>query len=123
EGRRCAVNQVLYHLGERGVEWALAGLCRDNGIALMAYSPFGEGALLQDGQLAGIASAVRATPSQVALAWLLQQDRIIAIPQSSNRAHVIENRRATSLRLSAATCRKLDAAFPPPSSARPLAVI
>ena len=123
EGRRCAVNQVLYHLGERGIEWALADLCRDHGIALMAYSPFGEGVLLQDTQLARIARSVRTTPSQVALAWLLQNDGVIAIPQTSERAHVIENRRATSLRLSAATLAELDAAFPPPSGARPLAVI
>lgn len=123
QGCRCAVNQVLYHLGERGIEWALADLCRRQGVALMAYSPFGEGALLQDPKLTGIASSLRAAPSQVALAWLLQKDDVIAIPQTSERAHVIENRRATSLRLSAATLAELDAAFPPPSRAQPLAVI
>jgi diketogulonate reductase-like aldo/keto reductase len=123
QGRRCAVNQVLYHLGERGIEWALADLCRGHGVALMAYSPFGEGALLRNPQLARIASAVHATPAQIALAWLLQKDRVIAIPQTSNIAHVIENRRAASLRLSAAVLAKLDAAFPPPSHAQPLAVI
>lgn len=123
QGRRCAVNQVLYHLGERGIEWALADLCRRQGVALMAYSPFGEGALLQDPKLTRIASSLRATPSQVALAWLLQKDHVIAIPKTSESAHVIENRRATSLRLSAATLAALDAAFPPPSRAQPLAVI
>jgi diketogulonate reductase-like aldo/keto reductase len=123
QGRHCAVNQVLYHLGERGIEWALADLCRDHGVALMAYSPFGEGALLRNPQLARIASAVHATPAQIALAWLLRKDRVIAIPQTSDIAHVIENRRAASLRLSAAVLVKLDAAFPPPSHAQPLAVI
>lgn len=123
QGRHCAVNQVLYHLGERGIEWALADLCRVHGVAVMAYSPFGEGALLRNAQLARIASAVHATPSQIALAWLLRKDRVIAIPQTSDIAHVIENRRAASLRLSAAVLAKLDAAFPPPSRAQPLAVI
>jgi diketogulonate reductase-like aldo/keto reductase len=123
EGRQCAVNQVLYHLGERGIEWALADLCRRHGVAVMAYSPLGEGALLRNPQLVRIASAVHATPAQIALAWLLQKDRVIAIPQTSNVAHVVENRRATSLRLSAATLAELDAAFPPPSRAQPLAVI
>ena len=123
QGRHCAVNQVLYHLGERGIEWALADLCRCHGVAVMAYSPFGEGALLRNPQLARIASAVHATPAQIALAWLLQKDRVIAIPQTSDIAHVIENRRAASLRLSAAVLAKLDAAFPPPSHAQPLAVI
>ena len=123
QGRHCAVNQVLYHLGERGIEWALADLCRSHGVVLMAYSPFGEGALLRNPQLAGIASAVRATPAQIALAWLLRKDRVIAIPQTSDIAHVSENRRAASLRLSATVLAKLDAAFPPPSHAQPLAVI
>jgi diketogulonate reductase-like aldo/keto reductase len=123
QGRRCAVNQVLYHLGERGIEWALADLCRRQGVALMAYSPFGEGALLRNPKLTRIASSLRATPAQVVLAWLLQKDDVIAIPKASDSAHVIENRRATSLRLSAATLAELDVAFPPPSRAQPLAVI
>jgi diketogulonate reductase-like aldo/keto reductase len=123
QGRRCAVNQVLYHLGERGIEWALADLCRRHGVALMAYSPFGEGVLLRNPELARIASALHATPAQIALAWLLQKDRVIAIPQTSDIAHVIENRRAATLRLSTVVLAKLDAAFPPPSHAHPLAVI
>ena len=43
EGLHCAVNQVLYHLGERGIEWALAPRCRDAGIALMASPPLRPG--------------------------------------------------------------------------------
>jgi diketogulonate reductase-like aldo/keto reductase len=122
EGRRCAVNQILYHLGERGIEWALAGSCRRHGIALMAYSPVGEGLLLSDAGLTRIAAAIHATPAQVALAWLLQR-HVIAIPQTSDVAHVVENRRAASLRLSERTLAQLDAAFPPPARARPLTVI
>ena len=52
DGARCAVNQVLYHLGERGIEWSLAAMCRRHAIAVMAYSPVGEGALLREPQLA-----------------------------------------------------------------------
>ena len=123
DGPRCAVNQVLYHLGERGIEWDLAGLCKRHRVALMAYSPLGEGALLRSRKLARISAAAGATPSQVALAWLLRRDDVIVIPQTSNVAHVVENRAAASLRLSEATLAKLDAAFPPPSRSRPLAVI
>lgn len=123
DGHQCAVNQVLYHLGERGIEWALADLCRRHGIALMAYSPFGEGPLLQDDRLIRIASSIDATPAQLALAWLLRHDNVVAIPQTSSIAHVLDNRRAASLRLSRRTLAECDAAFPPPSRARPLAVI
>ena len=123
DGPRCAVNQVLYHLGERGIEWDLAGLCKRHRVALMAYSPLGEGALLRSRRLARISAAAGTTPSQVALAWLLRRDDVIAIPQTSNVEHVVENRAAVSVRLSEATLAKLDAAFPPPSRSRPLAVI
>src|SRR5207344_1140709 len=47
EGRHCATNQVLYHLGERGIEWALLPWMRARGMPLMAYSPLGQGALLR----------------------------------------------------------------------------
>jgi diketogulonate reductase-like aldo/keto reductase len=123
DGHQCAVNQVLYHLGDRGIEWALADRCRRHGIALMAYSPFGEGPLLQDDRLIRIARSIDATPAQLALSWLLRRDNVVAIPQTSSVAHVLDNRRSASLQLSRGTLAECDAAFPPPSRARPLAVI
>ncbi|MGE5170315.1 MAG: aldo/keto reductase [Rudaea sp.] len=123
DGAHCAVNQVLYHLGERGIEWSLADRCGRHAIAVMAYSPLGEGALLRDPGLVRIARALDATPAQVALAWLLARKNVIAIPQTSNAAHVVENRAATALALPQRARAALDRAFPPPSSARPLAVI
>jgi len=123
DGDRCAVNQVLYHLGERGVEWSLAKRCERHAIAIMAYSPVGEGDLLRHPQLRAIARTIGATPAQVALAWLLRDPHVIAIPKTSNAAHVVENRAATSLALSPQTLARIDEAFPPPSRATRLAVI
>jgi diketogulonate reductase-like aldo/keto reductase len=123
DGAHCAANQVLYHLGERGIEWSLTSACRRHAIAIMAYSPLGEGVLLRDPKLVRIARTVGATPSQVALAWLLAQDDVIAIPQTSDRAHVIENRAATAVALPSSARAALERAFPPPDCARPLAVI
>ena len=62
-GTRCAVNQVLYHLAERGVEWSLVPRCHKLGIGVMAYSPFGEGPLLHDERLQRIAHAIHVTPA------------------------------------------------------------
>jgi len=123
DGSRCAVNQVLYHLGERGIEWSLRALCRRHAIAIMAYSPIGEGSLLRDAQLARIAGSIRVTPAQLALAWLLRDEGVIAIPKTSSVAHVHQNRSAASIRLSATTIAQLDAAFPPPRTPTGLAVI
>jgi len=122
-GRNCAVNQVLYHLGERGVEWSLASFCRRNAMALMAYSPFGEGPLLQNAELRRIARAIGATAAQVALAWLLSRESVIAIPKASDVAHVAENRACTNVTLTDETLAALDRAFPPPRRATRLAVI
>ena len=122
-GERCCANQVLYHLGERGVEWRLAPMCRARGVALMAYSPVGQGALLGEPKLAALARRARATPAQLALAFLLTQPGVIAIPKATQPAHIVENRKATDVTLDVALRAALDAAFPPPSRAAPLAVI
>src|SRR6478672_1998484 len=123
DGGNCAVNQVLYHVGERGIEWSLLPLCRRRSIRVMAYAPVGEGALLRNAKLMRIAGAAGITPAQLALAWLLRHDDVISIPQTSNVAHVRENRAAAAIVLSPATLAEIDAAFPPPKSASPLAVI
>jgi diketogulonate reductase-like aldo/keto reductase len=70
DGANCAVNQVLYHVGERGIEWSVLPLCRRHSIRVMAYAPVGEGALLRNAKLMRIANAAGITPAQLALAWL-----------------------------------------------------
>ncbi len=123
DGERCATNQVLYHLGQRGIEWDLLPWMRERRIPVMAYCPLGEGALLRNRRLAAIAPRIGATPAQVALAWLLRAPDVIAIPESSNVDHVRANRAAADLVLDAATLAALDVAFPPPAGATPLAVV
>jgi diketogulonate reductase-like aldo/keto reductase len=89
----------------------------------MAYSPVGQGALLTEAKLASLARKAHATPAQLALAWLLAQPGVIVIPKATQPAHIAENRKASDVALDAAMRAALDAAFPPPSRARPLAVI
>ena len=123
EGQRCAANQVLYHLGERGIEWDLLPWMRERHVPTMAYSPLGQGSLLRDPKLSAIAKRLAATPAQVALAWLMRSPDIVAIPESADPEHIRSNRVAASLRLDRATLGALDAAFPPPTAATPLAII
>ena len=122
-GRQCATNQVLYHLGERGIEWDLLPWMRENAMPVMAYCPLGEGRLLRDRRLSAIATAAGATPAQLALAWLLHAPDVMAIPESANLSHIRDNRAAADLSLQASTLAALDEAFPPPMAARPLAVV
>jgi diketogulonate reductase-like aldo/keto reductase len=123
DGKHCAANQVLYNLSERGIEVRLRKRCAHHDIIIMAYSPFQQGDLLRNRKLATLAASLGITPAQLAIAWLLAQSGTIAIPQSSNVEHVREFRAAADIRLSADALKKIDAAFPPPRSARPLAML
>jgi diketogulonate reductase-like aldo/keto reductase len=122
-GQACATNQVLYHLGERGIEWDLLPWMKKHRMPVMAYCPLGEGRLVSDRKLAAIAAQQGATPAQMALSWLIRQGAVIAIPQSSDLAHVRANREATDVALDAAARTALNAAFPPPSGPSPLGIV
>lgn len=122
-GPRAQVNQVLYHLGERGIEWDLAPWLRQRGVPVMAYSPFDQGRLLRKRALVDFARRHGMTASQVALSWLLAQDGVIAIPKTGTSARLQENAAAASQALFADQLRELDTLFPPPRGPRPLAML
>lgn len=113
-GNEIVTDQVLYNLKHRGIEWDLVPWCRERDIPIMAYSPIQQGKLLNNPRLRQIASRHGATPAQLALAWVLGQDGVVAIPKSSNEAHVRENRSALDLRLTDEDLAELDRFFPPP---------
>lgn len=116
QGENCAVNQVLYNLSRRGIEYDLLPWCQERGIPVMAYSPIEQGRLVHHPELIRIAKAYQATPAQVALAFILERDGVVAIPKSSNLRRVRENRDAVDLEISDEDWAALDAAFPPPAS-------
>ncbi|MDR2787914.1 MAG: aldo/keto reductase [Candidatus Accumulibacter sp.] len=124
EGPRVAANQVLYNLSRRGIEWELLPWCEKRGIPVMAYSPIEQARLLRQPGLRALAERLGgATPAQLALAWLLGRDQVIAIPKTSNRAHVEENFAALECALDAETLAELDRLFPPPGGATPLEML
>ena len=115
-----AADQVLYNLTRRGIEYDLLPWCREQRIPIMAYSPIEQGRLLGHRELQRVAARHGATPAQSALAWVLRQDGIIAIPKAVAPAHVRENRAAVDIRLTAEDLAELDRAFPPPKGPQPL---
>lgn len=119
-GSEVATDQVLYNLTRRGIEYDLLPWCIDRNIPMMAYSPIEQGRMLGHPVLQQIASRHNATPAQVGLAWVLWQDKIIAIPRAGVPEHVRENRAALEVRLSKQDLDELDRAFPPPDGPRPL---
>jgi len=122
-GAACATDQVLYNLGRRGVEWDLLPWCRKRGMPVMAYSPLEQGRLDGNPALRAVAEQLGAAPLQVALAWVLAQDGIIAIPKATDEAHVRANRAAADLVLEPEDLAALDRAFPPPRRKQPLAML
>jgi diketogulonate reductase-like aldo/keto reductase len=124
-----ACNQVLYHLRERAIEQAVLPWCEANGVAVVAYSPFGHaggfpglrspgGRVLKD-----IADRYDATPRQVALRVLTRRGSIFTIPKASNPEHPEENAGAGALNLSDAELARIDAAFPLDPRPRPLPML
>jgi diketogulonate reductase-like aldo/keto reductase len=118
----CASNQVMYHLGARGIEFELLPAAQKSGMPVMAYSPLGAGDILSDTTLNEIAKSRDVSPATVALAWVLRQDQVIAIPKSAKKARVKEFRDALDLSLNVYELQGLDKAFPAPRKRTPLAM-
>jgi diketogulonate reductase-like aldo/keto reductase len=119
-GKSVATNQVMYNLARRGIEWELLPWCRKRHIPVMAYSPVDQGSLLTKRGLKQIAARRGVTPAQVALAWLLHQEGVVAIPKAARPDHIRENRAALDLELTPEELKELDRAFPPPTGPKPL---
>lgn len=136
-GEACAVNQVLYHLGSRGIEHALLPWQRARGIPTMAYCPLAQGGqlrreLLTHPELLEVASGLGITPTQLLLAWAIrpvadpQGERrrdVIAIPKATGLEHVEQNARVLEIALTDEALERLDAAFPAPGRKTQLDIV
>jgi diketogulonate reductase-like aldo/keto reductase len=120
---QCATNQIYYSLSNRGPEFSLMPWLRRNHMPLMAYSPIDQGALSIDPVLTAIAAPRGLTAAQVALAWLLAQPGVIAIPKAVKTHHLRENLAAAELVLSTSEQELIEARFPAPKAKTPLAMI
>ncbi|MER8385643.1 aldo/keto reductase [Mesorhizobium sp. M1428] len=122
-GGNVQTNQVLYNLSQRGVEFDLAPWSRQRGMPLMAYSPVDQGVLARNARLDAIADRHGATPAQIALAWVMAQDGVIAIPKASRPEHIRQNVAALDIELTSGDFAEIDRAFQPPRRKRGLAMI
>ncbi len=112
---RIACNQVLYHLGERSVEAHELPYCHAQGIAFVAYTPFGRGDWRDAPgarDLDAIAKRHGVTAHAVILAFLTRSDDTFAIPKASTRSHVADNARGGELRLDSEEIATIERAFP-----------
>jgi diketogulonate reductase-like aldo/keto reductase len=116
---QCAVNQVLYHLGSRGIEYDLLPWQQEHGMPVMAYSPLAQAGslrreLIQHPVVQQIADEHGAEPFQIMLSWCIRSGSVIAIPKASSVDHAKSNAQAAAIQLSEQQLQQLDEAFPAP---------
>jgi diketogulonate reductase-like aldo/keto reductase len=118
---RIGTDEVLYNLERRGIEWDLLAWMRQRHRPVIAYSPVEEGLLAHPHRaLKRVAERHGATPVQIALAWVIREDGVIAIPKAADPTHVRENRVAADIKLTKRDLEELDQSFPPPEGKKPL---
>ncbi|PTY40052.1 aldo/keto reductase [Brachyspira hampsonii] len=128
DGDKCTVNQVLYHLGSRGVDYSLAPYMEERNIALMAYCPLAQAGnlgkdILKNNTILSIAKKHNAAPSQIALSFIMGFNNKIAIPKSSNKKHIIENIESQKIKLDDEDMAIINKEFPKPNRKMPLDIV
>ena len=118
-GDHCQVDQVLYHLGSRGIEYDLMPWLEEHQTPIMAYCPLAQAgslqrSLLKNKEVQKIAKARGITPMQVLLAFVFRKDQVIAIPRSGRTEHVLQNWAVKDVVLTDEEYAALDRAFPAP---------
>jgi diketogulonate reductase-like aldo/keto reductase len=122
-GKACATNQVYYSVSQRAIEFDLLPWQQARTMPLMAYSPLDQGAVDESGPLRAMAERLRVSVAQLALARLMAQAGVMAIPKAVQEAHLRANLAAANLQLTAADIAEIDGAFPPPHRKTPLPML
>lgn len=127
-GAQCATNQVLYHLGSRGIEYDLLPACQQRNLPIMAYCPLAQAgrlreSLFSDPQLTQLAQQKGISVAQLLLAWVIRQPGVIAIPKASSVAHVQENAAALEVVLTEDDLTLINQRYPAPQHKLPLDVV
>ena len=124
-GKECQINQVLYHLGSRGIEYSLKPFTDSNGIPTMAYCPLAQGGRLKEKLLKSIsvkkiAEKYGITPIPTLLSFFLYQENMIAIPKASYVEHMKQNIECLNIHLDDEDLMLLNNEYPKPTKKLPL---
>lgn len=127
-GDKCSVNQVLYHLASRGVDFDLASYLLERNIVLMAYCPLAQTGnlgndILNNSVIKNIAKKHNAISSQIALAFIMYFDKRVPIPKSSSEKHILENINSQNIILDKEDIELLNKEFPKPNRKMPLDIV
>lgn len=124
DGGHCHVNQVMYNIATRGIEYNLQPWCDTHEVSIMSYAPLGSGSgLLSNSSLEQVARLHGCSAAAVALAWVIRSQALYTIPEAGSCAHVLENANALALRLTPQDLATLEQSFPAPKHQMPLAIL
>lgn len=115
KGQHCAANELHYNLGFRAIDFQLKSWCQKQQMPVIAYSPLGEGALVQHPLLVEIGRQHHVSAAQIALSWVLSQPGLLAIPKAGSLKHIRENAMAEQIKLTKDDLKRLEKAFPAPT--------
>jgi diketogulonate reductase-like aldo/keto reductase len=118
-------NQIEYSLANRAAETTVIPYCLDHNITVMAYSPIKHvNSLAQHSAeriaLREIASKYGVTEHVIALAWVIRNPGVIAVPKTSHKDRLLSNLQALSIEFNPEDGRRLDTIFPPASGDLPV---
>ena len=127
-GKNCAVDQVLYHLGSRGIEFDLIPWLKEHGVAAMAYCPLAQAGRVMRGRkpllnhpvLQDVSQTYKITVMQLMLAFVLRQENMTAIPRTGSARHAAENAASANICIAPEDWEKIDSVFAPPLRKVPL---
>lgn len=127
EGQNVAANEDLYNLETRGIEYSLLPWQRQHHLPLIAYSPLGRGpkmgsTMMQNPAVLEVAQKHQASAYQILLAWVTQQQDVLAIPKSSSADHLLANLKSLQIELTPSDLENLEQAYPKPDRKEPLAI-
>ena len=132
DGRNCCVNQILYNLGSRGIEYDLIPWQRERGVPFMAYCPVGQaGALVtqdrvskemmvRDENVRAVAARHGASIVQILLAFVLRLEDFAAMPKAVGFDHIEENYAVKGISLTEEDIEQLSRSFPAPTEKTPM---
>ena len=132
DGDKCCVNQVMYNLGARGIEFDLMQWQRERNVPFMAYCPVGQAGalvteagvskamLMNDERVLEVARSKGISVIQLLLAWVLRQPDMVAIPKAVGLDHIEENVAASNIVLTDEELALLEESFPAPTCKVPM---
>lgn len=126
-GENCQSNQVLYHLGSRGIDYDLRPLLDKKKIMTIAYCPLAQAGrlreeLLSNPVLKDLAKAKGITVYQLLLLFITSQENILPIPKASSLKHMKDNLEVLEMNLSSQEMDLLNREYPKPTHKLPLDV-